>query len=328
MSQLLFSIIIPVYNTENYITTCLDSIFNQGFDISKYEVIIVDDGSTDFSSKVIKMYAQRFKNIVFIQKKNEGVSIARNIGIELARGKFLLFLDSDDFISEESLEKLNDILLYNKYLDLLIGRIIFINNEKQINEAYLFKQGFLEKDFSGIDLFINHGYCSGSSCGIAYNTDFLKKNNLRFANNIKNGEDTIFVAMCFLYAKKIQFIDEILYIANERIGSSSRNISFERVNHMINNLKEIRGIIQSNSWTSDQLSILNFEQYTVLSNMFNYFSTCFSLKYYLKIRKEIVRNGFRRINTGKIRKCKAKVIIYNFSIDLFMLLILFKRKIT
>src|SRR5699024_7703741 len=95
------SIIVPVYNTEKYIETCLESLLNQDIDKSMYEIICVNDGSTDGSLAILKEYAKQYDNVVLIDKENEGVSIARNIGLEKARGDYVWFIDADDWVARQ-----------------------------------------------------------------------------------------------------------------------------------------------------------------------------------------------------------------------------------
>lgn len=92
------SVIIPAYNVEKYIGECLDSLVRQNIDKEEYEVICVDDGSSDKTPEILDEYAKQYSNICVIHKENEGVSVARNVGIENAVGEYLWFVDSDDFI--------------------------------------------------------------------------------------------------------------------------------------------------------------------------------------------------------------------------------------
>lgn len=100
------SIIVPVYNVENYVARCLDSLVNQT--LKEIEIIIVNDGSTDGSGEICKKYAKRYKNIKYIKQKNQGLSGARNTGIEVARGEYIGFVDSDDFVELDMFEFLYD----------------------------------------------------------------------------------------------------------------------------------------------------------------------------------------------------------------------------
>ena len=98
------SIIIPVYNVEKYLKTCLDSVINQTY--QNLEIILVNDGSTDNSGKICEEYKRTNSRIILIHKKNEGLSAARNTGLGIATGEYISFLDSDDYISNDMLETL------------------------------------------------------------------------------------------------------------------------------------------------------------------------------------------------------------------------------
>ncbi len=99
MTDLIFSIIIPVYNAETTIRRCLDSFTNQRF--SDYEILLINDGSTDNSDAICREYADVNSKICYLSKENGGVSSARNLGLEQAKGEYVLFVDSDDYVSED-----------------------------------------------------------------------------------------------------------------------------------------------------------------------------------------------------------------------------------
>ncbi|MCB8593367.1 glycosyltransferase [Faecalibacillus intestinalis] len=108
MEKKVFSIIIPIYNAERHLKSCLDSIVNQNY--LNYEVLLIDDGSTDKSGEICDDYVSRFKKFKVIHKENKGVSNARNKGIELSQGEYLLFVDSDDFLSETYLSSIYSVI--------------------------------------------------------------------------------------------------------------------------------------------------------------------------------------------------------------------------
>lgn len=117
-----------MFNTEKYIGECLDSIMMQNF--SDYEVIVVDDGSTDGSCEIVSRYIKGKLNINLLKQKNSGVSAARNLGIEKVRGKYIIFVDSDDFLVNESLEFLKNTLLENNDLDMLFFNYYEVGSKK------------------------------------------------------------------------------------------------------------------------------------------------------------------------------------------------------
>lgn len=104
MSNILVSIIVPVYNTGKYLYKCLDSILNQT--LQEIELILVDDGSDDNSGAICDFYSERDKRVRVIHKKNEGVSIARNVGMQAAKGEYIGFVDSDDWIEKEMYQEM------------------------------------------------------------------------------------------------------------------------------------------------------------------------------------------------------------------------------
>ena len=106
-NQALISVIIPVYNVEEYLRECIDSVLNQTF--SDFEVILVNDGSTDSSGEICDEYVEKDERVTVIHQKNGGLSVARNIGLSEANGKYVYFLDSDDYISENALATLLNI---------------------------------------------------------------------------------------------------------------------------------------------------------------------------------------------------------------------------
>ena len=120
MNNDMISIIVPVYNAEKFLTKCLDSIINQTY--KNIEIICVDDDSSDKSSKILNEFAEKDKRIKVIHKANEGVSLARNVGLESAKGNYILFVDSDDWIEQSTCEvAINKIIEENA--DIIMGKV-------------------------------------------------------------------------------------------------------------------------------------------------------------------------------------------------------------
>ncbi len=118
--SIILSIIIPVYNVEKYIRTCLESVYKQGINDENFEVIIINDGTKDRSIQIIKDIISQHNNIIVYNQENQGISSTRNKGIELARGKYIFMLDSDDLLVENSLSIIMDKALSSKY-DLIVA---------------------------------------------------------------------------------------------------------------------------------------------------------------------------------------------------------------
>lgn len=132
MSKIKVSVIVPVFNVEEYLSTSLDSILNQT--LKDIEIICINDGSTDASLDILENYAKKDARIKIISKKNEGQGIARNIGLDNAQGEFIAFVDSDDFIKEDMLEKSYKKSV-SKNLDLVMYKVSSFDNEThEIND--------------------------------------------------------------------------------------------------------------------------------------------------------------------------------------------------
>lgn len=209
------SIIVPVYNVEEYLPECLESLVNQT--LADIEIICVDDGSTDNSLDVLNQYSQKDIRIKVISQKNAGVSIARNTGIENASGEYIMFVDSDDSLIPEACE-----IAYNAmqkdYSDVgIFGHSELINGTLlEARETKILKK-FIDTP-EDIDLYNFNFLCWDK----IYKTSFLKNSNLKFIENLKTAEDTIFASSVFFYNPKCTFIDNCLYIYRvSRSGSST-----------------------------------------------------------------------------------------------------------
>ena len=125
----LISVIIPVYNVEKYLKKCLDSVINQTY--KNLEIILVDDGSSDKSGLICDEYTKLDKRIKVVHKKNEGLSSARNTGLDIAKGKYISFIDSDDFVSIYMYEIMYKEIIKNNR-DIVIARHIYFKNKEPI----------------------------------------------------------------------------------------------------------------------------------------------------------------------------------------------------
>lgn len=213
-----YSIIIPVYNVEEYLDRCLKSILNQTY--SNYEVIIVNDGSPDNSDNIIKSYEKEDKRFKGYKKVNGGLSDARNYGLKYATGDYLIFIDADDYIENNYLEKVNDVLERNKDIDVLKFKIKLVdeggnlirmenglNKEGVTSFEELVKLEFLEPAWSYV-----------------YKLSFWKENNFTYLKGMIH-EDFGLTPEILMKANKIYYLNSYLYNYVQRNGSimSSNN---------------------------------------------------------------------------------------------------------
>lgn len=204
------SIVIPVYNSENYIQRCLESIVSQTF--KNLEIIIVNDGSTDKSLEIINEFAQSDNRIRVINKTNGGVSSARNRGIREANGRYIGFIDSDDYVEREMYEKMYslanerdvDMVICGRRMEYPGGRQVFLLPnlpEDKIFEDDL-KKEYIYKEFINMDDKFSSVFTK------IYRTEVLISNDIYFDEQININEDWLFNIKAFTYAKRIAVINK------------------------------------------------------------------------------------------------------------------------
>lgn len=218
--DVLFSIIVPVYNVEKYIHKCVDSILEQTY--KDFECILVDDGSTDGSSRIIDEYEKKDSRVKVIHKENGGESSARNSGLDVARGAWITYIDSDDYIEKHALEVLNEYV--NKYSNDALDIISFeyeVDYPSGSREAhYVNKEGYygLKNRYQAIADALTD--CSFACCKL-YRTELATA--IRFHENIHWGPDTIYVLEVEDCAKGILNISDVLYHYVQSVGSAARS---------------------------------------------------------------------------------------------------------
>ena len=216
----LCSFIVPVYNVENYVERCINSICKQ--DYMNIEIIIVDDGSTDKSGKIIDSLAQKDHRINIFHKKNEGVSIARNFGLSHAKGDIILFIDADDYIDEDYASYFID-LINNKNCDVVMNYEFY--NVKSNNQTK--KENFLILSSANAMEQIYYGKINVAVWNKAYKRNFLEKYKILFDKNIWYGEGMLFNIECLQHTKNIVIGNKRVYHQTWNPNSAMRNFNLE-----------------------------------------------------------------------------------------------------
>lgn len=303
------SIIIPVYNTDvNKMNRCLDSILEISNDIS-YELIIVNDGSNyELVIQYEKMItSKKQKNIKIVNQKNQGVSEARNVGMNIANGKYIMFVDSDDEINGDVLKK----EYFNQEFDLIIFDISLITKHNKIIKSKMHcNQGIIRDNHILINELIYNGIFGGP-CAKLYKKDFLMKNNLKFDNTLIEGEDKKFNLDFFKRCPYSYYIKENLYnyyFLNTSLNGRWKKSGDLMVNNFISNYNEEKKAI-------DDCNKLNILKENTLKNIFLECMIIVELK--LSNKKELLNklNCFAMDididyqNLSLIDKIKYKVVI-------------------
>ena len=227
MEKIKFSIIVPVYNTENYLSECLESIVSQQY--SNYEVICVNDCSTDDSEIILKEYAIKYPQITYVNNgKNEGLSYSRNKAMKIAQGDYIWFVDSDDYIRQGAFSLLADRIKENE-VDVLNFNYTDVMEDRTITPYRGNKFILSTSTISGFDWFVES---IDKNMPIAFmgnrifKKDFLRGKNITFYEKIVH-EDNLFCVQALIQAEKILNIPDEIYIYRKRSNSITNSIPDE-----------------------------------------------------------------------------------------------------
>ncbi|MBQ7759550.1 MAG: glycosyltransferase family 2 protein [Acidaminococcaceae bacterium] len=216
------SIIVPVYNVELYLEKCILSLINQTY--KNIEIILIDDGSTDKSGKICDEYCQRDNRIKVFHNKNNGVSHARNYGINNSCGDYIAFVDSDDYVDKKYVERLIGGIETEEY-DLVVCRYFTIDYVRRKTIEHNINGTLTNKFYDDYSKIVN--FIGGPVFKI-YKSSIIKHNKLNFPENMSYSEDRVFNNKFFRYVNKYKFIDEALYYYSSRDNNSLSKIRNEK----------------------------------------------------------------------------------------------------
>ena len=245
-----FSIIIPVYNTEKYLNKCLSSVFNQSF--SDYEVIVVNDGSTDDSYKIIEKFEKEHSNLKSFFKENGGLSSARNYGVSKACGEYILFLDSDDYYESDLLLKLNE---SDDDCDIMRFGVQDIYDDGSIIKYN--EQGFDKiNGLKGFEKICRYHYVE-IACAYCYKRKFWIDNNFKFTDGTYH-EDFGLIPLVLINCTSVRSINYIGYNYYQRSNSISKCDQYDKVLKKANDfLGHFKFLKKESSKVNGDLSIFN-----------------------------------------------------------------------
>lgn len=308
------SIVVPVYNVEEYLYKCIDSLLDQDIDSADYEIILVDDGSTDKSALLCDEIARKHSNIFVIHKKNGGLSSARNAGIERASGDYIQFVDSDDYLCPGVLGALLAQIKRDR-LDVLRFNYRNVNTKGEVFEPNKVSKPFVDYSSGVCDglLFLNERL--GYAC---YAVQFILKTALVKApmNHFKVGmyfEDVEWTPRILLQAKRVASTDLMVYNYLFRTGSITRNQSLEKKRKIL--ADQYRLLDSMLVWTEvmpDAIWFRGMISQTVLGIISNISTSFFQEKklFLKKLRREKV---FPLSTFHATKSAKNKIRIANVS---------------
>ncbi len=224
------SVIVPVYNAEKYLNKCLDSLLSQT--LREVEIIAVNDGSPDNCKSILEDYAQKHENLVIIDNEiNKGIGYSRNIGIEKARGEYLTFVDSDDYVSEEYCERLYDFAKVNE-LDFVTGNMYLDRPDGMISTTFKYFEPGTMDDVPDIITKVSFG-----PCGKLFRTDIIKNHEIKFEEKLKY-EDLPFVAKAIKYSRcgflEGNYYYYVIHESSQTTTLTRRNFDIYKVLDIVN----------------------------------------------------------------------------------------------
>lgn len=272
------SVIIPVYNAEKYLSECVDSILNQT--LKNIEIILVDDGSIDNSPQICDEYAGNYDNVVVVHCENGGPSKARNIGISIAKGDYLGFVDSDDTVHNQMYEILLN-STNNKSYDIVVSDYYeVIGLEKQRyrgSHEYGLYEGECIISCILSQFYSSHFITLGNLWNKIYKKDFICSNNLMIDENLIRAEDFWFNFDCFELAKSVNYIDEALYY-------------YKQDNNPNSIMKQVRKS-QIQDWKDTRQKLVSRNKYGFDVNCAEFFGNfVYSVAFYIKALYKMKEN--------------------------------------
>lgn len=294
------SIIIPVYNVEKYLRQCIDSVLSQTF--QDFEIILVDDGSTDSSGEICDEYVTKDDRIRVIHKANEGVSIARNIGIEMTSGELLMFLDSDDFLYPDALKVLYEASIETPCADIIISGMekYFVSTDTK--ELFNLDANIYSKSLFGeLSIYLKKKYFYGMVWSKLYKKEIISNNQIKFNENISYHEDELFFTQTLNASSNVKIISNTTYIYNRYDGTLTHRFVCPEIQLYTANM-----IYDEAKKISKKSEYHNYIMQEYANSLFNIIISMYSLSFYNKLsykqRIEAIRKILKTAENRHISK--------------------------
>lgn len=297
------SIIVPVYKSEKYLSKCVDSILAQT--LKNFELILVDDGSPDGSGKLCDDYALKDVRVLVIHQENAGASAARNAGLEIARGEWIGFVDSDDWIEPETYETALHAALENN-VDLIQWGIYIDVADCEVKKKK-YRRGFFSSESDAT-------YLEPSMCHKLVSKKLICDKQLRFPERVTLSEDRYFAFLCYLYSERSYALENCFYHYRMNQSSSTHNMTEKNIQDEISVVRLLEDAVVNIGKSSEWESIM-IEQKLAVKNH------CLLL-----LRKpscKLWRETFKEINKQVLKYGGVKKILYFFILVHFDFLVNF-----
>lgn len=302
------SVIIPAYNVESYIETCIQSVIKQSLD--NIEIIVINDGSTDSTIKIIEKIALTDNRIIVISQENQGLSCARNAGLQISKGEYVSFVDGDDWIDPFMLEKMyQNAILHNS--DVVSCRLQY--DDLRSGHSFISGRDFTIKELSGSDLVkdVLLGRNIQTSAAIKiYRRKFLVNNKILFIPKLLN-EDVVFVLEIAYFANKISVINKPFYHAIERESSITRNFTEKNIDNILLALSYQKSFLLKQNIFDSYADIFEAAYLRQISFIIFQAAQRTQLKYFLRLMNILKGKSLYKIGVSKTvwKNLPLKIII-------------------
>lgn len=330
---MLLSIIIPVYNVEDYLVECLDSIITQINNVSNIEIIVIDDGSTDNSVKICDEYGKKYPNIVkVIHKKNEGLLATRRLGYSIACGEYIVNCDSDDKLAEGALDVIFNIISECKP-DVIFYNFIVFGKEK---EKIIYKDYFSKNEFSNVrkdevisDFLVSETPFVSSACGKIVKRDVIGVDkSYKKYGKLNQGEDTLQSIEIFNNSKNFVYLNKEIYMYRIENGMTTK---FDE-NYYLDWRKIYINILEnSNRWRMPHVEMMMDTKYcNIVGRSITQirYAKKIDKRQFMKFIYDIVNDdlfktlSLKKIINNKYVKTKYKVILVLLKIKMYRIIFL------
>lgn len=315
----MISVIVPIYNTQEYLSKCLQSIINQTY--KDLEIILINDGSTDSTLEICKRYSETDKRIKIINQKNQGVSTARNSALKIAKGDYIAFVDSDDYIKNNMFEILKDSMERNK-CDISICDFIIEKTETCEEKSNIIEKVMTPKE--GIKNMLLNDDFGGHVCNKLYKRSLFS--NIKFDKEIKICEDLLINVEMFLKSNSVVYTSQKLYYYVTRMGSATNNQIFSEQSYTSKiAYQKIEKILANDK------DLLIYSKYFALISNYNYikelkYSSKYYKKKYLKTSLHEFRKNFSAYKLMASNKGKLKLMLIYINVNIYYAVFKFIEK--
>ena len=329
------SIIIPVYNAEKTLEKCLNSVMGQRYD--NYDVILINDGSSDGSDRICKEFQKKHKNIVYIEQDNMGASCARNAGMEKASGKYIVFVDSDDRISADFLKIMTDVARKNN-AQLVACEFTNYDPKTGFRDRRCSYDTDIKRSGKSVKRELTHKAFDNRSKQNLTNSvcklflrDIIEDNNIRFRSNVRLFEDTLFVSEYYQFIDKFVYIHRSMYNRLLHEGSEINSYKPDVFNEIDNTLKEYFALKKKYNLSGNYESrfALDICKIIINHNLLRSDNKDSISEKNSSFYRFVENSSFRRLYAGmdikKITGRNNRIVCFTVKNNLLLLLLLFKK---